>query len=120
MPALQIFGLNKSQASRAAQRFFKERRAAFQFVDLDRKPMSPGEIRRFIQKFGLQSLLDTEGKAYTDAGLKYLKVSDTDLLERIERQPSLLKLPLVRYGDRVAIGHDEPSWKSMLETAAQK
>jgi arsenate reductase-like glutaredoxin family protein len=120
MPTLQIFGLSKSQATRAAQRFFKERRNPFQFVDLDRKPISPGEIKRFIQKFGLQALLDAEGKAYTDAGLKYLRLSDTELLDRIERQPALLKLPLVRYGDRVSIGHDEPAWKSMLESAGQK
>jgi arsenate reductase len=111
---VQIFGLKNSQPTRAAERFFKERRAVIQFVDLARKPMAPGEIKRFIDKFGLPALLDVEAKSYTDAGLKYLKSSDADLLLKIERDPKLLRLPLVRSGPRFSIGHDEPSWKEML------
>ena len=111
---IQIFGLKNSQATRAAERFFKERRVPFQFVDLKRKPMAPAEIGRFIQRFGLTGLLDAEGAAYLDAGLKYLKLSDSELLARIERDPKLLRLPLVRADKRVSVGHDEESWKAML------
>jgi arsenate reductase-like glutaredoxin family protein len=111
---VQIFGLKNSQATRAAERFFKERRVPVQSVDLNKKPMAPAEIRRFTQRFGLAGLLDTEGKAYVDAGLKYLKLSEPELLARMERDPKLLRLPLVRGGKRVSIGHDEESWKAML------
>jgi len=83
-------------------------------VDLKQKPMSPGEIKRFIDRFSMSALLDSEGKAYLDAGLKYLKVSDSELLGRIEREPKLLRLPLVRAANRLSIGHDEDSWKAML------
>src|SRR5881275_1418514 len=96
MTNVQIFGVKNSQATRAAERFFKERRVPIHMVDLKQKPMSPGEIRRFVEKFGLKSLLDVEGSAYIDAGLKYLKVTDPELLGKIEREPKLLKLPLVR------------------------
>lgn len=113
---VQIFGVKNSKATRAAERFFKERRIAIQFVDLHQKPMSPGEIRRFIERFGLPSLLDSEGKAYLDAGLKYLKMGDAQLLEKIEREPLLLRLPLVRAANRLGVGHDEAAWKAMLST----
>ena len=76
--------------------------------------MSAAELRRFSDRFGLAGLLDTEGKAYEDAGLKYLKLSDSDLVARIERDPALLKLPLVRGGSRISVGHDEQAWKAML------
>src|SRR5215208_151908 len=85
MTNVQIFGVKSSQATRAAERFFKERRAPIQMVDLAKKPMAPGEIRRFVERFGLAALLDTEGKAYGDAGLKYLKVTEAELLGKIER-----------------------------------
>jgi len=111
---VQIFGLKNSQATRAAERFFKERRVVFQFVDLKRKPMAPAEIKRFIDRFGLAALLDREGKVYNDAGLKYLKLTDSDLLKRIEQEPGLLRLPLVRAAQRLSIGLDEDSWKGML------
>ena len=111
---VQIFGVKNSQATRAAERFFKERRVAIQLVDLMRKPMAPGEIKRFIDRFGLLPLLDTEGVAYVDAGLKYLKMSDAELLLRIEKEPKLLRLPLVRCASRLSVGRDEESWKAML------
>jgi arsenate reductase len=114
MVNVQIFGVKNSSATRAAERFFKERRIPIQFVDLKQKSMAPAEIQRFIDRFGLRSLLDTTGKAYIDAGLQYLKQSDSELLGRIERTPALLRLPLVRAANRVSIGHDEGAWKSML------
>jgi arsenate reductase (glutaredoxin) len=114
MTTVQIFGVKNSAATRAAERFFKERRIPFQFVDLKQKSMAAAEIKRFIDRFSLPSLVDTEGMAYIDAGLKYLKLTDAELLARIGRDPKLLRLPLVRAAKGVSIGHDEESWKTML------
>src|SRR6202035_4847066 len=96
MQNVQIFGVKNSQATRAAERFFKERRVAIHLVDLKQKPMVAGEIKRFVDRFGLAALLDIEGKAYIDAGLKSLNISDAGLLAKIERDPKLLRLPLIR------------------------
>ena len=114
MANIQIFGVKNSPATRAAERFFKERRAAIQLVDLKKKAMAAGEIKRFVERFGWSGLLDVEGKAYVDGGLKYLKLSEAELMERIEREPSLLRLPLVRGGKLVSVGQAEESWKAML------
>ena len=116
---VQIFGVKNSQETRAAERFFKERRAVIHMVDLKQKPMAPGEIKRFVERFGLKGLIDEAGKSYVDAGLKYLKVSETELLEKIERDPKLLRLPLVRAANRLSVGRDEESWKAMFETASR-
>jgi arsenate reductase-like glutaredoxin family protein len=117
MLTVQIFGVKNSQSSRAAERFFKERRVTIHLVDLKQRPMAPGEIRRFIDRFGLAALLDTEGKSYTAGGMKYLKVTDADLLAKIERDPLLLRLPLVRSStNKLTVGQDEAGWKAMLES----
>lgn len=122
MPNIQIFGIKNSTATRAAERFFKERRVAFHFVDLKQRPMAPGEIKRFVDKFGWDNLLDIESTAYLDAGLKYLKLSDADRLTRVERDPKLLRLPLIRSGNQLSVGADERTWLAMLtvETPARK
>ena len=117
MPSVQIFGVKNSADTRAAERFFKERRWEIHMVDLKQKPMSPGEIRRFIERFGLAALLDTEGKPYVDAGLKYMRMSDAELLGRIERDAALLKLPLARSGKLLSTGNDPETWKAMAEAA---
>jgi arsenate reductase len=118
MPNVQIFGVKNSSATRAAERFFKERRAVIQMVDLKKKAIAAGEIKRFVQHFGWSALMDTEGKTYIEGGLKYLKLSESELMGRIERDPTLLRLPLVRGGKLVSVGHDEAAWKSMLAAPA--
>jgi arsenate reductase-like glutaredoxin family protein len=115
--SVQIFGLKNSPATRAAERFFKERRVTIHMVDLKQRPMAPGEIKRFIERFGLMALLDSDGKAYIDAGLKYYKLSDAELLARIGRDPNLLRLPLVRGGKLLSVGPYEDAWKAMLAVA---
>ena len=40
MVSVQIFGLKNSQATRAAERFFKERRVTIHMVDLKQKPLA--------------------------------------------------------------------------------
>jgi arsenate reductase len=111
---VQIFGVKNSAETRAAERFFKERGVTLHMVDLQAKPMSAGEIKRFVERFGLPALLDTEGKAYVDAGLKYMRMPDPELLRKIETSPKLLRLPLVRGGKVLSIGKDEEKWKQML------
>ncbi|MBI4894081.1 MAG: arsenate reductase [Acidobacteria bacterium] len=114
MAVVQIFGVKNSAETRAAERFFKERRAEIQMVDLTVKPMAAGEINRFIQRFTLNGLLDAGGKAYQSAGIAYLRLTEPGLLARIAAEPRLLKLPLVRCGNLLSLGRDEAAWKTML------
>lgn len=116
MVSVQIFGLKNSHATRAAERFFKERRVTIHAVNLSERPMAPAEIRRFIERFGLAQLVDREGKSWKEAGLGYFRLSDTELLAKIERDPNLLRLPFVRAGNRLAVGRDEAGWKEMIES----
>lgn len=111
-PRIQIFGLEKDQATRAAIRFFKERRAEVHLVDLRRKPIAPGELRRFVQRLGASALLDTAGRAYRDAGLGYLTMDEAGIVERLLADSRLLRLPLVRFGEAVTAGPADATWKS--------
>ncbi len=52
MPNIQVFGLDDSNATRGALRFFRERRIVVHFVDLHKKPIAPGELRRFVDRLG--------------------------------------------------------------------
>jgi arsenate reductase-like glutaredoxin family protein len=110
-PLVQVFGRNDSQATRRALRFFKERRMTVSFVDVARRPPAAGELRRFSQRHGARALLDEEGRAYRDAGLAYLRLTDDEVLERLLGDPRLLRLPLVRLGQEVTVGVDEEAWR---------
>jgi arsenate reductase-like glutaredoxin family protein len=112
----QVFGTPDSQPTRAALRFFKERRIDVHFVDLRRKPMAAGELRRFVERLGARALADTASSAWRDAGLGYLSMSDAELTERLLADQRLLRLPLVRAGSGVVAGRDEAAWSRLLES----
>jgi arsenate reductase (glutaredoxin) len=109
-----MFGLADSRPTQAAQRFFKERRANVTFVDLRRKPIAPGELRRFVDRLGAAALLDTEGRPYTDLGLGYMRLADDEIVERLLAHNGLLRLPLVRFGNAFTAGPADATWKSWL------
>jgi arsenate reductase (glutaredoxin) len=115
---VQIFGFESDQATRAAIRFFKERRITIHLVDLRRKPIAPGELRRFVERLGAPALADREGKAWRQAGLGYLTMTDTELAERLLADSRLLRLPLVRFGNAVSAGRAEGTWKEWLSARA--
>ena len=115
--SVQVFGLDSDKATRAAIRFFKERRIAIHQVDLRRKPIAAGELRRFVDRLGATALLDVEGFAYREAGLAYMRLDETEINERLLADPRLLRLPLVRFGNEVSAGKAEGTWKAWLDKA---
>lgn len=117
-PIVQVFGTPDSQATRAAQRFFKERRLEIHFVDVRRKPLAPAELRRFVDRLGARAVTDEDSKAWRDAGYAYLRMDDAELIERLLADQRFLRLPLVRIGNGVAAGKDESAWKSLLEASS--
>jgi arsenate reductase-like glutaredoxin family protein len=114
MPDIQLFGRDDSSATRAALRFFRERRVQVTYVDLKKRTIAPGELRRFVEKLGARRLLDETSKPYRDEGLAYLSTSDGALADRMLRDARLLRLPLVRHGNDVTAGIDEDTWKAWL------
>ena len=85
-------------------------------VDIGRKPMAPGELRRFVERLGARDLAATESKAWRDAGLGYLSMTDADLADRLLRDQRLLNIPLVRIGNGFAAGRNESAWKSLVSS----
>ncbi len=117
MPNIQVFGLEDSNATRAALRFFRERRIVVHFVDLRKKPIAPGELRRFTDGLGAAACLDTESRPYKEQGLAYLSTDAAGITQRLLSDVRLLRLPLVRYGDDVTAGKAEEVWKAWLARA---
>ena len=115
-PVVQIFGAPDSSTTRAALRFFKERRIDVHLVDIRRKPMAAAELRRFVERLGARALADEQGKAWRDAGLGYLSMADTDLADRLLADQRLLNIPLVRVGNGFAAGRNESAWKSLVSS----
>lgn len=108
---VQIFGVRKNADTRKALRFFAERRVKTHFVDLNERPASPGELRRFVQRFGVGSLVDRESRRFGELGLGAASLNDDRWLEKLAAEPLLLRLPLVRQGGRLTVGDATKTWR---------
>ena len=117
MPNIQVFGLEDNNATRGALRFFRERRIVVHFVDLRKKPIAAGELRRFTDRLGAAALLDTESRPYKEQGLAYLSTDTAGITSRLLADVRLIRLPLVRYGEEVTAGKAEATWKAWLAQA---
>ncbi len=114
---VQIFGVRKSAATRAALRFFAERRIKTHFVDLNERAASLGELRRFAQKFGVQALIDRDARRLIELGLKSALLSDDRWLEKLTLEPLLLRIPLVRHQQQLTVGPAEETWEAWVASA---
>ena len=112
---LQIFGTKKCNETKKAQRFFKERKIKFQFIDMNVKELSKGELRSVSQALGgLELLLDEKTK---DQEALYLikYITEEQKEEKILENQQVLKTPIVRDGIKATIGYEPRTWKSWLE-----
>ena len=114
MPDIQVFGRDDSPPTRAALRFFRERRVVVHYADLRKRPIAPTELRRFSDRLGVRTLLDETSAAYREAGLGYLSMTDAEVVARLVADPRLLRLPLVRHANELTAGSAETTWATWL------
>ena len=108
---IQIFGTKKSSDARKAERWFKERRIRFQYIDLAEKGISKGELRSVAQAVGgITALVDEKAKdAYAVSLVQHTPAA---MLEDVllENQ-QVLRMPIVRNGRQATVGYAPDIWK---------
>ena len=107
----QVFGTRSCNETKKALRFFKERRIKVHFVDLKERPASPGELRRFVQRFRIEGILDPTSRRFAELGLGTAQLSEERWLDKLAAEPLLLRMPLVRYGPKLTVGDAASTWR---------
>ena len=106
---IQIFGNAKCFDTKKAERWFKERRIKYQFVDILRFGMSRGELNSVKNAVGLEALIDEKDQDYPL--LQYL-ASNEAKLDKLYEDPYLIKTPVVRNGKQATVGYCPEIWKT--------
>lgn len=109
---IQIFGTKKSFDTKKAQRYFKERRIKFQFIDLREKDMSKGELQSVMRAAGgLDALIDPKAKDQdTVALITYL--AESQKFDKLLENQQVLREPIVRNGKQATVGYEPDTWKT--------
>lgn len=109
---IQIFGTKKSFDTKKAQRYFKERRIRFQFIDLKEKGMSKGELTSVMRAVGgIDAVLDPKAKDQDTLALIQHLVESQKFDKLLENQ-QVLREPIVRNGQKAAVGYAPDVWKT--------
>ena len=106
---IQIFGKSKCFDTKKAERYFKERRIKYQFVDLGRYGMSRRELESVVKAAGgLDALIDEKDPDYPL--MQYLATNEAKLVKLFE-EPWRIKTPVVRNGKQATVGYQPDVWK---------
>lgn len=108
---IQIFGAKKSFDTKKAERYFKERRIKYQYIDMAEKGLSKGELTSVAQAVGgLEKLIDPDCKdRQTVVLIQYLGADQK--LEKVLENQQVLRTPIVRNGRQATVGYEPEVWK---------
>jgi len=107
---IQIFGKSKCFDTKKAERYFKERRIKYQFVDLMRFGLSGKEFDSVLRAVGgIDNLIDWDSKSQEITNMKYMddKIAKED---KVFDDPGLMKTPIVRNGKQATVGYCPEVW----------
>lgn len=110
---IQIIGTKKCRDTQKAERFFRERRIAFHFRDLNEKGLAKGELDNIKSVIPIEDLIDKEGSQFKKRDMSYMKF---DIEEELLNDSLLLKIPVVRNGKLVTIGYEPDIWNSWIKS----
>ncbi|MBN1970657.1 MAG: ArsC family transcriptional regulator [Candidatus Delongbacteria bacterium] len=115
MAQIQIFGTKKCNITRKAERFFKERKCNFQFIDLSQKGFSEGELTSIVKSAfdgDASKMIDTKSKEFSKSNLAYIQY---DSFELLLEKPLLSVTPIIRKGSKAISGDCPEDWKTFLD-----
>ncbi|MDO5410279.1 MAG: ArsC/Spx/MgsR family protein [Lachnospiraceae bacterium] len=107
---IQIFGTRKCFDTKKAERYFKERKIKYQFVDLKEKGLSKGEYNSVKAAVGgREQLINPKCKDKDLLALvQYIAEEDKD--EKILENSKILSTPIVRNGKQATVGYKPEVW----------
>jgi arsenate reductase (glutaredoxin) len=107
---IQIFGVKNCFDTKKAERYFKERKFKYQFIDLSLKGLSKGELQSVKAAVGLNNLINNQAKNYKSLNMD--RITSTNVREEILlNNPSLYKTPIVRNGKQATVGYEPEVWQ---------
>ena len=106
---IQIFGKSKCFDTKKAERWFKERRIKYQYIDIQKYGMSAGEFRSVLSAVGLERLLDEKAPGAEE--VKYLAYA-SDKEEKLLENQKLIRTPVVRNGKQATVGYAPEVWST--------
>lgn len=106
---IQIYARKRDFEVQKAERYFKERGIAYQFVDMNKHGMGLKELESVARQVGLKEMIALNDKDWQSHYVAQL-TDEAAALEALRDNPKLLKTPIVRNGRLATVGFKPDVW----------
>lgn len=91
----EIWGIKNCQSVKKALLFLDEKGIAYEFIDYKKNPPSLELLQEWVERKGMEVVLNKKGTTYKLLNLKDRNLSDEELLKIMQENPTLIKRPIL-------------------------
>ena len=112
---MKMYGIKTCASVKKAKAFFEENDISYEFIDLNKEPVSKEKIEKWQEFTPATAMLNPRSKAYRDLDLKTKKPTEKKAVTIIAKDNSILKRPVIEHGlngeDKFTIGFNLEEYK---------
>ena len=108
---LKVYGIKTWSSVRKALSFFKENNIEVEFIDTKKETPASDSIRSWVDKAGIDLVFNSRGTKYRSLGLKELNLDTQGKIDWLNKEPMLLKRPIIETSSTVVVGFKEDEYK---------
>ena len=107
-----LYGIPNCDTVKKARAWLTEHHLAYRFHDFKKQGVPPAELARWSPSAGWETLLNRKGTTWRkfDAATQAAVVDAASAQSLMLAHPSLIKRPVVDWGDDITVGFDAVVW----------
>ncbi|MGG0720195.1 transcriptional regulator Spx [Robertmurraya massiliosenegalensis] len=118
---ITIYGLD-CKSTRKARQWMNKNEIAYCERNIIKDPLTISELQEILRMTidGTEDIIATRSKVYSEMNLDLDELSLLELLEIIQKQPRLLKSPIIKDEKKLLVGYNEEYIRQFLPRKTRK
>ncbi|MDR3191264.1 MAG: transcriptional regulator SpxA [Lactobacillaceae bacterium] len=117
-----LFTSPSCTSCRKARTWLEDNQISFEERNIFKQPMSREEIKQILRmtEDGTEEIISTRSKLFRDMKINIEDISISQLIELIQKQPALIKRPLLIDDKRMQVGYNEDEIRRFLPRSVRQ
>lgn len=104
---MKVYGIPNCGSVKKARVLLEEQGKSYEFIDFKKQPPSTQLINTWVSEAGLERVLNKRGTTWRKLDdVQKAQTQQSDLIELMAQQPSLIKRPIIETGTTLLVGFD--------------
>lgn len=115
MSTITLYGIPNCDSIKKARNFLESRNIDYGFHDYKKQGIAENKLKRWCKIFGYENVLNRRGTTWRKLSDDVKDaMNENQALKLMQEQPSIIKRPILEYGDKVLLGFDQSEYESLL------